>query len=91
MDWFWIIIGISVVGSIIGAFSKNSNNNQQDDNNKQINNHSSNDREQKSTFKQTQNGISASEANCRSCGGLLNQEGSVFVCQECGETFKRQL
>ena len=27
---------------------------------------------------------------CNSCGGKLNQEGSVFVCQECGATFKKE-
>jgi len=33
--------------------------------------------------------ISQFAIKCISCGGKIDQEGSVFVCQECGATFKK--
>ena len=38
---------------------------------------------------QTAEGKVPQETKCNSCGGTLNKEGNVFVCQECGETFKK--
>ena len=38
---------------------------------------------------QTAEGQIRQEMKCSSCGGAINKEGNVFVCQECGETFKK--
>lgn len=30
------------------------------------------------------------ELTCKSCGGKMNKEGNVFVCEQCGEVYKNE-